>query len=271
MNNGLLEIITNSYLVNMNIRNAYLLQTNYSKNKKEIDRDMKKVIKVYPDLQISNNYTEYQGPIISKHNYNNQKISDKKMGQILDYPCSNDWGKITGNIKHIRYRLYVIINNVIKILLITNKCLYDNKNKFTKLKTIYKQSLRTNEYYDVIHSMCHIKIKMINVKLEIEEISTIEDIIYKSICNIRLNKANKNNLLNWQVHTKRGYSQSEAMKLINSNELFIRNTIKRRVTNVFPTIDRDSVATILRNNKVKIIRSIGINTILTQFFINSEE
>ena len=124
--------------------------------------------------------------------------------------------------------------------------------------------------------MCHIKIKMINVKLEIEEISTIEDIIYKSICNIRLNKANKNNLLNWQVHTKRGYSQSEAMKLIamkliNSNELFIRNTIKRRVTNVFPTINRDSVATILRNNNIKIIRSIDINTILTQFFINSEE
>ena len=72
---------------------------------------------------------------------------------------SKDWSKIRGDTNHIIYRLYAIINNNYEILLIINKCLNDHKDKFRKLQTIYKQSLKRKEYSDLIYNTCNIKIK----------------------------------------------------------------------------------------------------------------
>jgi hypothetical protein len=258
MKNDLLEIITNSYLVHNNIRNAYLFQT----------KDTHKLIKLYPDLQISDNYTPYQGPLISKSNYNNQTISHEKMGKILEYPCVKDFNKIKGDSRYIIYKLIAVINNN-EILLIVNKCLHNHKDKFMKMKTLYNKSLKLKEYSDIINSICNIKVKTINVKLEIEEISSLNDLIYKSICNIRFNIANKNNLLIHQVHKHRGYSKKDALKLINSNEVFIRTTIKNRAINAVHTLNKQSVLAILQNKKLilLIVRNLNIPLILRNIFI----
>ena len=268
MKSDLLEIITNSYLVNNNIRNAYLLQLNNIKDKKK-EIYLKKIIKLYPTLQISDRYSQYQGLIISNHNYNNKVISNRKMGEILEYPCFKDWDKITGNKEYTIYRLSAIINNDIKILLTINKCLNNkNKDKFLKLKTLYKDSLIHKEYSNIIMNEFNIKIKNINVKLETEIISSFDDIIYKAVCNIKLNKSNKNKLLKWGIH-KLNYSDEDAMKLINLNELFIRRKIKERVEDLVPNIDKPKIIKLLQNKKekIQIYRKIGINVILQQIFI----
>jgi len=262
-----LEVTTNAYLVNKNIRNAYLLQTSQSNTVGvDINKDIQNLLKLYPTLKISTNYTEYQGSIISKHNFNNQVISDEKMGKILEYPCSKDWSKIRGDTNHIIYRLYAIINNNYEILLIINKCLNDHKDKFRKLQTIYKQSLKRKEYSDLIYNTCNIKIKTINVKLKIEKISSIYDIIYKSVCNIRLNKADKNYLRKWSKH---GIYEPDVIQLINTNELFIRNTIKKRAIAIIPTLNKNSAPNIFRNKKQKmrLVRGIGLNIIVSRIFI----
>lgn len=269
MKGDLLEIITNSYLINNNIRNAYLLQSNNIKNKRK-EIYLKKIIRLYPNLQISDRYSQYQGVIISKHNYNNKVISDRKMGKILEYPCFKDWDRITGNIEYRIYRLSVIINNDIKILLTINKCLNNKtKDKFLKLKTLYKQSLTQKEYSNIIMNEFNIKIKTINVKLETETISSFDDIIYKSICNIKFNKSNKNKLLKWGIH-KLNYSNEDAINLINLNELSIRRKIKERVEDLVPNIDKTRIIKLLQNKKekVKIYRKISINVILQEIFIS---
>jgi len=261
----MLEILTNSYLVNNDIRNAYLLQI---KNIKDFNKNINKITKLYPKLQISNNYTKYQGPIISKNNYNNKQISDKKMGEILEYPCLKDWDKIKGNTKHTIYKLVAVLNNNIEILLIVNKCLDNHKDKFKQLKKNYRQSLNHNQYSNIIYNTCNIKIKTVNVKIHIEEISSLDNIIYKSICNIRLNKANKNRLLKWGIHNQK-YTQKDAIKLLNLNELFIRSYIKKRLIDTIPLINKTSILKILQNKKqkTKIFRSINFIMILQQIFI----
>jgi hypothetical protein len=95
--------LLNSILVDAEVRPAMMVQPIDFGETSAIDKTTQKYLANikhhFPDLKYSDNYTWFQGIIISKqHDYNGAvNIGSEQMGDILGYPCSADFMTIINN------------------------------------------------------------------------------------------------------------------------------------------------------------------------------
>lgn len=203
-----IENILNAILVNEGVRSAMLIQPadygeNTGKDKKRLSI-VNGIIKQFPELKASDNYTTYQGTIISKQSYDGMVISLEKMGEILGYPCSNDFETL--NRDEPLFDLQVVVSyNYEEMPLFTNVC-KDKRGvkKFELLSTKAFEAL-TNEKYRKI--LDEIKIMKINkIFVNIENIIPTQYIINKLITKKGLSKEEKEKITN--VLFNMGYSDN---------------------------------------------------------------
>lgn len=182
-----IENVLNSILVNENVRPAMLVQpANYNEATGK-DPKTKSIVeaikKQFPTLLFSEDYKTYQGVIISKTDYNGQEISLERMGEILGYPCYQDFNAI--NPTHISYSInvYVKQKNTNEITdLFSNVCKDEtNIEKFKSFADRAKLALNKKEYNDILNG-----IEFDKVGVEIEKIIPTQAIINKLIDNIQL-------------------------------------------------------------------------------------
>lgn len=182
-----IENVLNSILVNENVRPAMLVQpANYNEATGK-DPKTKSIVeaikKQFPTLLFSEDYKTYQGVIISKTDYNGQKISLERMGEILGYPCYQDFNTIDPT--HISYSINVYVkqkNSNETVELFSNICKDEtNIEKFKTFAEKAKIALNKKEYHDILNG-----IEIDKVDVEIEKIIPTQAIINKLIDNIQL-------------------------------------------------------------------------------------
>jgi len=192
-----IENVFNSILVNENVRPAMLVQpANYNEATGK-DSKTKSIIeaikKQFPTLLFSEDYKTYQGVIISKTDYNGQEISLERMGEILGYPCYQDFNAIDPT--HISYSIdiYVKQKNTNEITyLFSNVCKDEtNIDKFKSFADKAKIALNKKEYKDILNG-----IEIDKVGVEIEKIIPTQAIINKLINNIQLQQDELNKIQN---------------------------------------------------------------------------
>ena len=150
---GIVNVL-NSILVNENVRPAMLVQpvdydevTGKDPKTKIIIEEIKEI---FPELLLSEDYESYQGVIISKTNYNNIYISEKRMGKILGYPYYKDFNSI--NHENIFYSIdfYVKQINGRKIQLFANICKDEiNTERFKSFINEAKIAFGKEKYKDI--------------------------------------------------------------------------------------------------------------------------
>ena len=159
-----IENVLNSILVNENVRPAMLVQPADYGEATGKDPETKSIVeaikKQFPELIISEDYETYQDVIISKINYNDRKdISLEKMGEILGYPCYQDFNDI--NPENISYFINVNVkqkNNKI-INLFTNVCKDEtNIKKFENFADKVKITFDKGEYKDILDGFEIVKV-----------------------------------------------------------------------------------------------------------------
>ncbi len=175
-----IENVLNSILVNENVRPAMLVQpANYDEATGK-DPKTKSIIeavkKQFPTLLFSEDYKTYQGVIISKTDYTGQEISLERMGEILGYPCYQDFNAIDPT--HISYSINVYVKqkstNEITDLF-SNVCKDEtNIEKFKSFADRAKLALNKKEYKDILNG-----IEIDKVGVEIEKIIPTQAIINK--------------------------------------------------------------------------------------------
>jgi len=179
-----IENVLNSILVNENVRPAMLVQpANYNEATGK-DPKTKSIIeaikKRFPTLLFSEDYKTYQGVIISKTDYNGQEISLERMGEILGYPCYQDFDKI--NPAHISYSINVYAkqkNSNKPAELFSNVCKDEtNVEEFKSFANKAKLTLNKKEYKDILDG-----IEIDKVDVQIEKIIPTQAIINKLIDN----------------------------------------------------------------------------------------
>ncbi len=187
--------VLNSILVNENIRPAMLVQpADYDEatGKDPTTKSIVKEIKTrFPLLQLSEDYETYQGVIISKNNYNGQDISLERMGEILGYPCYQDFDNI--NNENISYAIDIIVqekNN--NIQLFSNICSNDkNIEKFKDIANKANIAFHKEEYNDILNGT-----EINNVYVEIYKIVPTQVIIDNLIENVTLDQDEINKIHN---------------------------------------------------------------------------
>lgn len=184
--NNLLNVI----LVNEDIRPACLIQPiNYNEtdaNDPITNYILNEIKILFPNLKQSNNYKEYQGVIISKKEYDQRNdISNKKMGEILGYPCFKDFEKIKINSDFITYTIEIVVRlkkESFPIKILTNVC--SDKTKIRMFKEIADKAKKV---FDKEENKNMIK------KINDSEIEDIEVIVNKEIpSQIIINKLTNN-------------------------------------------------------------------------------
>ena len=183
-----IENILNAILVNEGVRSAMLIQpADYNEgtgNDTKTLSIVKKIKKLFPKLLSSNNYKIYQGTIISKKSYDDKDkvISLENMGEILDYPCFNDFETLNRDEPLFALELIVSYNdtsyNDKEIPLFTNIC--KDKKIIDKFNVLSAKAFRalTNEKNKGI--LNEIKINKINkIYVNIENIIPTQYIINK--------------------------------------------------------------------------------------------
>ena len=178
--------ILNAILVNEGVRSAMLIQPpDYSektgKDKKTLSI-VNNIKKQFPELLSSDNYKIYQGIIISKKSYDDKVLSLENMGEILDYPCFNDFETLNRDEPLFMLELIVSYNDTLyndnEIPLFTNIC--KDKKTIEKFNILSSNAFRalTNEKNKGI--LNEIKINKINkVYVNIENIIPTQYIINK--------------------------------------------------------------------------------------------
>jgi hypothetical protein len=187
--------ILNAILVNEEVRSAMLIQpVDYNertgKDKKTLSI-ITKIKKLFPTLLSSDIYEIYQGTIISKKSYNGEIISLEKMGEILGYPCYNDFETLNRDEPLFNLKLVVSYDNDNEISLFNNIC--KDKKTVSSLKALSTKAFEalTNEKYRYI--LDEIKIKKINkIYVNVENIIPTQHIINKLISNKKLSSEEKN-------------------------------------------------------------------------------
>ena len=122
---GLSNVI-NAILVHENVRPAMLIHPNdvneVTHNDPKTKYSIDSIVQQFPSLQVSTDYTIYQGAILSKQNYNGQSISLSQMGELLGYPCYKDFE--TKRPDSITYTvvLYAKMKNGSKVDIFANVC-----------------------------------------------------------------------------------------------------------------------------------------------------
>jgi len=186
-----IENILSLILVEENIRPAFLLQsTPLLKNDPSI---LGKIKQMFPNLIHSDDYTTYQGTIISKKGYNGRHdITTDEMGKILGYPCYKGFSTLDRN------KLYYVIDvlattvNGNKYCILTNLCQGKMKmDKFTKFAEKAKRAFKKEKYQQLIGDDI-----IENVEASIVKEIPIQDIIDKLIRNKELSLKEKDKILN---------------------------------------------------------------------------
>ena len=183
-----IENILNAILVNEGVRSAMLIQPPDYNEKTGKDKKTLSIVnnikKQFPELLSSDNYKIYQGTIISKKSYDDKDkvISLENMGEILDYPCFNDFETLNRDEPLFALELIVSYNdtsyNDKEIPLFTNIC--KDKKIIDKFNVLSAKAFRalTNEKNKGI--LNEIKINKINkVYVNIENIIPTQYIINK--------------------------------------------------------------------------------------------
>jgi len=95
-----LDVLYNLILTHENIRPAMLIQPiNYSAVL--LESILKYIGDYFPNLVLTREYHGYQGIIVSKREYSDQRISSKDMGKILGYPYYDHFDEITEDDSHV--------------------------------------------------------------------------------------------------------------------------------------------------------------------------
>lgn len=150
MTNIGVEDILSLILVKENIRPAFLFQSTSTLNNKLSVLNQIKVI--FPTLIHSNDYTTYQGTIISKKNYNGRRdITMEEMGKILGYPCYKGFESLDRSKEYYTIEVVAKSTNKYKYQILTNVCSNKlNLSKFTKFAEKAKQVFNKKEYLTLI-------------------------------------------------------------------------------------------------------------------------
>jgi len=177
--------ILNAILVNEGVRSAMLIQPSDYKERTGTDTKtlsiVNKIKKLFPDLVSSDNYTTYQGTIISKKSFDGKVIEN--MGKILDYPCFNDFETLNRDEPLFDLQLKVSYNDT-ELQLFNNIC-KDKKtvDKFNSLSTKAFRALTNKKYNGILNG-----IKINKVYVNIELIIPTQHIINKLITKKNLSK-----------------------------------------------------------------------------------
>ena len=158
---NILEPLINAILVHENIRPAMLVQPADYGEARETEPKMASIlqkIKTYfPRLIHSNHYDIYQGTLISKKNYNGQHINLMDMGELLGYPCYQDFEMSRHEINYT-VSIVVVIGGV-DYEIITNLCKNKAKqHEFQVLATHIQKTL--SRYADLIGVVQTVHVKM---------------------------------------------------------------------------------------------------------------
>jgi len=164
--------ILNAILVNEGVRPAMLIQpADYNeKNRKDtkILSIVNRIKELFPKLLLSDNYKIYQGTIISKKFYDDKVISLEKMGEILGYPCFNNFETLNRDKLLFNLELVVSCNDGTEYPLFNNIC--KDKKTIRELKSLSIKAFKalTNEKYkDILKSFSILKINKIYVNIDI--------------------------------------------------------------------------------------------------------
>jgi len=183
-----IENLLNCILVNENVRPAMLLQpVNYheTSGKDPVTKSILHAIKKqFPELLFTEDYETYQGIIISKTEYHGQDISLERMGQILGYPCYQDFEHIDPAKNSYSMRVVAKEKNGMPIELFANVCKDTKKIKVFKQFARKAQSvLNREEYKKMLNG-----IEIVKVDVDVDVTIPVQALIDKLIKNKRLNK-----------------------------------------------------------------------------------
>jgi len=187
--------ILNAILVNEGVRSAMLIQpADYNertgKDKKTLSI-ITKIKKLFPSLISSDIYENYQGTIVSKKSYDGQVISLKKMGEILGYPCYDDFETLNREEPLFDLKLVVSYDDDEEISLFNNIC--KDKKKVSSLKALSTKAFEALKNKKYRYILDEIKIKKINkIYVNVENIIPTQHIINKLISNKKLSSEEKN-------------------------------------------------------------------------------
>ena len=164
--------ILNAILVNEGLRPAMLIQPADYNEKTGKDTKILSIVnrikELFPKLLLSDNYKIYQGTIISKKLYDGKVISLEKMGEILGYPCFNNFETLNRDELLFNLELVVSCNDGTEYPLFNNIC--KDKKTVTELKSLSIKAFKalTNEKYkDILKSFSILKINKIYVNIDI--------------------------------------------------------------------------------------------------------
>jgi hypothetical protein len=198
-NIGIEEYI-NALLVDNDIRSGMMIQpADYNErttNNRISSLIVSEIKKYFPSLKSS---VINQGVILSKNEYsNNYTPNSKKLGNILGYPCANNFNNIidNSNKESITYSLIVMIKKSMvnkynigsRYFLLANRC--KNKSKIEEMKNISEKAnelIQKNKF-----------LKKFVERFEVEESITIpiKNIIDKLLKKQKLNENEIGEMLN---------------------------------------------------------------------------
>jgi len=197
--------LLNSILVNENVRPAMLIQPadyNEATGKDPKTKSIVEAIKQqFPKLLSSEDYQTYQGVILSKSDYNGQEISLERMGEILGYPCYQDFNQ-THPEEEVAYSISVYAKqangpnitlfNGPNITLFANVCKDQSAlEQFKRFAEEAKLALDKEEYKGQLEGMA-----IDNVDVEITETIPVQVLIARIIENKKLEQSELDKIQN---------------------------------------------------------------------------
>jgi len=186
------EDILSLILVKENIRPACLFQPTVTAIT-TIFSVLSEIKSTFPTLIHSNDYTIYQGTIISKKNYNGRRnITTEEMGKILGYPYYKEFNTLDRSKLYYTIDVIATLKNEHKYYILTNVCPDKSKLiKFTKFAEKAKRAFEKEKYKPLIGENYVVSVDVV-VK---EEIPT-QFIITKLIQNQELTKEETDKIMN---------------------------------------------------------------------------
>ena len=189
------DILINLLLIENDVRPAMLIQPADYREATGSDTKTKTILmnikKEHPTLIHSENYKGvYQGILISKKSFDDEEINLNKMGEILGYPCADDFGKIDQDEISYGIDLIAIYDNGSQTVIFSNVCKNNNSiNEFEKIaekaNVLKGQEINRKiiekvitEIYSIIPTKLIVKKVVQNIKLNNEETDKILNILY---------------------------------------------------------------------------------------------
>jgi hypothetical protein len=192
----------NSILVDAEVRPAMLIQPIDVGECASIDKItaqyLKNIKRQFPHLKYSDDYSCFQGIIVSKHNeYNGQtNIGSERIGEILGYPSSADFELIISNendpyspeLDDI-YNIEVVVdtNDDDTIQLFGNRCIGNSKlGEYREIAKKAEAAFKDAQYADLVSDIgiCSVRVvcnRAISVKMILDNIVTTHTISHDYI------------------------------------------------------------------------------------------